>query len=531
MERTFLHGSGRNHETGEKASPLSQPGRVPILPAMKKLVANEGGERRFAPAKVLLFVCLGVLGGWGGMKVLRAGREGWVPPPAFRLSRWKPLHVRRGEPRLLPWVHRDFELFGRVVVPRDDHMDLVFHLERGPYQVSSRDDRTWPQGPLDWSALRLSAGDLGPPFFSSRNLPAKGGGWRVPPGQPVDVHLVLEGGTARAEAGHKALPGAWKVHTREGLLAFVGEGTWEALRLKSLDKKDAWTEGLLGGLLWLGGAFLLAWAWRRIRFPGTSLLWGGALAGCAAWAVSLLPGPPSKDPWDPRKAPSFREALALYGRPEGFRNWGAYAGSLYWRGRGATWFSRTGGKRVLFLGGPQVWGRGVARKDLTFPMQVEGILEGTRTPGTPSVEVLVGACRETDLGRQLRILDRDLLSFHPDLVVLVVPSGSKGPGTSRKDQEKLVEGFAARMNRLHLPFLVIPPLVKNGGAFGDSSLERKVRAAGGRVWDPSPLWKEGREGFFLSSPSGMGRKGDLSAKGHLLLAPPLARILREMIPF
>ena len=476
-----------------------------------------------------LFLLLLVLGTWGVTRDLRAGKEGWIPPPPFHLSRWKPLHVRLGEPRLLPWVHRNFELTGRVVVPRDKRMDLVFHLERGPFQVSQGDDRTLPQGPLDWSVLRLSAGDLGPPFFSSRKLPKKAGGWRVPPGEPVDVRLVLRDGVARAEVGHKPLPWAWKVHVREGLLAFVGEGTWEALRLKPLDRKPSRWDWFLGGLLWLMGALVLAWAWKRVRLGGIPLVWGGAGAALAGWAVFLFPAPAAKDPWDPNSAPSFQKAQALYGNAEGFRNWGSWAGSLFWRGRRSARISRTGGKRVLFLGGAQVWGRGVARKDMTFPMQVEGILDGARKPGTPSVEVLVGACRETDLERQWKILRKDLWSFHPDLVVLVLPGEGSPSGLMAKKEEKILEAFFSWAKERNVPFLLVPPLAPGPASGPISSLRRAALAAGGEVWDPGPLLRG--KGLFLSRPSGLGREGDLSSKAHLLLAPPLAGELRKLLRF
>ncbi len=516
-----------DHEKGEKTRPLSAGPESPILLDMVEL-EDTGGS--ISPGKALFFLVLFALGTWGVVKDLRAGKEGWTPPSPFHLSRWKPLHVRPGEPRLLPWVHRDFELSGRVVVPRDRHMDLVFHLERGPYQVSPRDDRTLPQGPLDWSVLRLSAGDMGPPFFSSRDLPEKDGGWRVPPGEPVDVRLVLRDGTARAWVGHRALPSTWKVHVREGLLAFVGEGTWEALALKSLDRKASFWDWPAGALLWLLGALVLAWGWKRVRFRGSPWLLGGAGAALAGWLVLLFPAPASKDPWDPKTAPSFQEAQALYGRAEGFRNWGAWAGSLFWRGRRSMRVSRTGGKRVLFLGGAQVWGRGVARKDSTFPMQVEGILDGARKPGTPSVEVLVGACRETDLGRQWEILRDDLLSFRPDLVVLVLPRGTPGPGPSWKKEEKTLEAFFAWAKKKNLPFLLVPPLVPGGSWEGSlDSLRPAARAAGGQVWDPGP-WLKGK-GLFLSGSSGLGRKGDLSPRAHLLLASPLAGELQKLVRF
>gem|GEM_PF-5756258 len=506
---------------------MSAGPRFLILLAMKHHMDTEEGGRGLSLGKVLLFLLLFALGTWGVTRDFRAGEEGWTPPPPFHLSRWKPLHVRPGEPRLLPWVHRDFELTGRVVVPRGRHMDLVFHLERGPYQVSQRDDRTLPQGPLDWSVLRLSAGDMGPPFFSSRKLPKKEGGWRVPPGEPVDVRLVLRDGMARAEVGHKALASTWRVHCREGLLAFVGEGTWEALGLKPLDRKASWSDWVAGALLWALGTVILAWGWRRVRFRGSPWLWGGAGAALAGWAVLLFPARPGKDPWDPKKAPSFQQAQELYGKAEGFRNWGGWAGSLFWRGRRSMRLSEPGGERVLFLGGAQVWGRGVARKDLTFPMQVEGILEGARKAGAPSVEVLVGACRETDLKRQWEILRKDLLSFHPDLVVLVLPREVSSSGSWVKKEGKTLRAFFAWARKRGLPFLLVPPLAPGSPEVAAPALRRAARAAGGDIWDPGPL-RKGEE-LFLFRPSGQGRRGDLSPKGHLLLASPLARELQKLL--
>ena len=516
-----------DHGKVEKTRPLSREAWFPMLPEMKSDQEGRFGKNAFPWGKLLLSLLFLVLGSWGAAGSLEKGQKGWVPPPPFQLSRWKPLRVKDGEPRILPWVHRDFELTGRVVVPRGKHMDLVFHLEKGPFQSSPEDDRTLPQGPLDWSALRLSAGDLGPPFFSSRNLPKNAGGWRVPPGNPADIRLVLKEGVARVEVGHKALPSTWKVHTREGILAFVGEGTWETLRLKALDKGTRSGFWFSGFLLWFLGTLVLALAARWIRLPGPSLLWGGGLAASAAWISLFVPGPPMKASWNPKGAPSFQEALGLYGRADAFRNWGAYAGSLYWRGRIETRFSPGRGKRVLFLGGPQVWGRGVVRKEVSFPMQVEGVLEGGRTPGSPPVHVLVGACRDTDLERQVTILEKELLSFEPDALVLVLPAGSL---QGKRPLEERLGPFFRLCGEKGLPFLLVPPLVPGGPWDSLECIQRAAREAGGKVWDPTFLLKE-EAGLFLASSQGPAGKGDLSPKGHLLLGPPLARELQEMVRF
>ncbi len=481
-----------------------------------------GFSWRMAPALLLVSI-LGIL---GVERSLQKGREDWTPPPTFRLNRWKPLHVREGEPRVIPWVHRDFELTGRVVVPRGRHMDLVFHLERGPFPRSKADDRTLPQGPLDWSALRLSAGDMGEPFLSSRRLPAGTGGWRVPPGLPVDVHLRLRDGTARVEVGHRALPGPWKVRTREGILALVGEGTWERLTLKALDRTlSPWKGRLQALLLWLLGALALGWAWKLASLPGVPLAGGVLLASLAGWGGFLLsPLPPSKAAWNPAEAPSFQEAVRLYGEAEGFRNWGAYAGSLFWRGRKETRRPFEPCRRILFLGGPQVWGRGVPLKDGTLPMQVEGILEGRRKAGSPHVHVMVGACRETDLERQVEIFEREFLSYHPDAVVLVVPRGTKG-----KALERGLDSFFRLARKVGLPFLLLPPLQAGGGSLPIPSLASKAREAGGRFWSPGDLLR--RKEIFLSRGDGPARPGDLSPSGHLSLAEPLARVLQELTRF
>ena len=167
----------------------------------------------------------------------------------------------------------------------------------------------------------------------------------------------------------------------------------------------------------------------------------------------------------------------------------------------------------------------MARKDLTFPMQVEGILDGARKPGTPPVEVLVGACRETDLEKQWKILRKDLWAFHPDLVVFVLP----GKGRLAQEEEKILEAFFSWAKERDVPFLLVPPLAPGTPPGAASSLRRAARAAGGEVWEPGPLLRG--KSLFLSSSSGLGRKGDLSSKAHLLLAPPLAGELRKLLRF
>lgn len=464
-------------------------------------------------------------GAWGLGWWSQGGRDPGALPADYLVGAKKPVLVRPGVPRELPWWHRDMELTGRVRVPRGKHLDLVFRLQPGP-ATTREEDRTAPLGPREWSALRLSAADVGPPFFDARTLPEGSGGARVAPDQPTDIRLVVRRGGAQAEVGHEPLEDRGRVWADRGVLALVGEGTVETLRVRALARALEPSSLAVGLGLALGAAVLGGLLGRVVRatFPGLFL--GALLAAGLGLFLGLAPGRPADPGWDPAAAPSFERAQDLYGGPDGFRNWGSYAGLVTWRGRTDFQGNPAAERRVLVLGGAQAWGVGVPVKEGTFALQAEGLLGRRRTQGEPAVALVVAACRTTNLPRQIRLLEEDLGRFEAAAVLLVCPPEVLGrPGPSLE----LLGSLVGRLREKRLGFCVVPPLVPAatpGLERFRADLDRHSREQAYRVCDPTQALAA-KAGTFLD-PEGE-RLPDLSPTGHQVLGALIAGHLEEVL--
>ena len=468
-----------------------------------------------ALALTLLFLGYGAWGvGWW-FEEGRPGKEEGAK--IFRSSPLEPIPVVAGRPRQIPLLYRGFRLTGRVTLPRGRTMDLVFRLQLAPRGGE----------PLEWSALRLSAADVGKPFFWSRRIPPLlEGGIRVPPGLPTNVMLQVEGRRVEARVGDRLLTGPCPLALGAGKVALVGSGSWEALEIRPLLPRLGATSLLPAVLLLLLLLLPLALLLRGF-LPGWILLPGGALLLALAghFLKDLEGSSPEPPPVSIEEAPAFRTARELYGEAEGWRNWGAYAGSLTWRGRTAFRRPITARRRLVVLGGEQVWGAGLTEKMAALPLQVEGWLERL-LPASPGWEVLVGACRETDLARQVEIFRRDLVGYGVDLVLLVCP-----PPVRESLEGKRLLAFSRELARQDTLLLVVPPLVPPEGARRRARVAELLalrRQGGFNLFDPLDGEEPNRK-FFAPGTLHYSPFPPLTREAHLFLGERLARHLHRLL--
>ncbi len=418
----------------------------------------------------------------------------------FKISSKKRFQVFEGMPRIIPINYGDFELDLTLSVPRESIFDIVFRLETGPFQRSGKDDRSLGQGPLEWSFLRLSTGDMGKGFHTSRAIPRENKGIRIPADMPTDIHLEARGFEVTAEVGHSRVEDPGVAYCRRGIIGFVGRGEISSLRIRPLKSRlpiECLGSGMLMALLLFSfSGFLLKGIFKRKAWAGISL----ALTLATGGGLGLF-GPFSfPKPRDEKHAPSFYRAYNLYGEKDAFRNWGAYAGCLYFRGRIENKKHEPGTRRVLVLGGEEVWGQGVELKEETFSLQAEGCgrLEGKK------VVFMVGATRDTTLEKQLNIFIQDLLDYDPSCVFLFAP-GRDNPRITPKLLALLGKANSLAKSR-NIRFLVSPPLVC-------SESPRKLLEACSRLgietWSPERFW-------FMNQLKYM-HNGHLNSKAHYML--------------